>query len=166
MTAFTGTIPTIASGDTTTVPTNLAVYRDALKAESEAWTSYTPAWTASSVNPVIGNGTIVGAYQQVNKKVAFSVVITMGSTTTYGTGTYIVTIPVAAHGRFVANVGLSGCSGTAFLGAQSFPIAVNRYTSSTTIYFGGPTGAALAPAVPFTWANGAILSFGGTYEAA
>lgn len=165
MTVKTGTVPTIASGDTTTVPTNLAEYRDFLKAESEAGTSYTPVWTASTTNPVINNGTIVGVYKQVNKWVTFHVVITCGSTTTYGSGTYIVTIPVAAHARYAQNVGM-GISGTAFLGAQSFPIVVNRYTSSTTVYFGSPTGGAVSPTVPFTFANGAILAFGGTYEAA
>ena len=55
MTTWTGTIPTLAPGDTTAVTTGLATYADALQALSEAWTTYTPTWSASTP-PAIGDG--------------------------------------------------------------------------------------------------------------
>jgi hypothetical protein len=32
-----------------------------------SWTSYTPVWTAASVNPVIGNGSLQGWYKVIGK---------------------------------------------------------------------------------------------------
>lgn len=51
----------------------------------QAWSDYTPPWTGTT-NPAIGNGTIVGRYIQSGKIVRGWFKITMGSTTTYGTG--------------------------------------------------------------------------------
>lgn len=60
------------------------------------WTSYTPVWTAATVNPVIGNGSIIGQFCRIGKVVHFAAQITMGSTTTFGSGQYVVTLPVNA----------------------------------------------------------------------
>lgn len=59
----------------------------------EAWPSYNPEWTADTTNPTIGNGSIVGARRIVGKTCDFRVIITMGSTTTYGSGGYFVSLP-------------------------------------------------------------------------
>jgi len=58
-----------------------------------AWETWTPVWTASTTNPVIGNGTISGSYCRFNKTVIAEGAIIMGSTTTYGTGTYRISLP-------------------------------------------------------------------------
>lgn len=57
--------------------------------------TYTPSWTAASVNPAIGNGTITGYYVRRGRQVTASVRIVMGSTSTYGTGSWYVSLPVA-----------------------------------------------------------------------
>ncbi len=166
MTTFTGTIPTIASGDTTTVPTNLATYRDALKAVSEAWTSYTPTWTAS-VNPAIGNGTRTGKYIQVNKLVTFRIQVTMGSTTTYGTGNWVFSLPVATHSDYAS--GMMMGNALAFdTSAPSFTQVIPVWLSSTSIHIplGNGTNTDVSATSPFTWASGDKLTISGTYEAA
>lgn len=130
-----------------------------------SWDVYTPIWTGSTTNPVIGNGTISGAWIRFGKTVNWRFLIVCGSTTTYGSGTYLLTLPTSCAASYVANQNLSGSSGSAFLGATSFPIAVNRYTASTTVYFSAPSGGVVTPTVPVTFANGAVLAGGGTYEA-
>lgn len=58
-------------------------------------TSYTPSWTASSTNPSIGNGFIQGRYIALEEWCWVSVQISVGSTTTLGSGTYSVSLPFA-----------------------------------------------------------------------
>lgn len=62
-----------------------------------AWTSYTPARTAATTNPTLGNGTLVGAYRYLDAStVLLRVRLTAGSTTTIGTGQYRISLPVPA----------------------------------------------------------------------
>lgn len=60
------------------------------------WISYTPTWTASTTNPSIGNGVLEGGYRRFGKLMEFWVRIVAGSTTTFGSGSYIVGLPLAA----------------------------------------------------------------------
>ena len=75
---------------------NFSKIADGSEVASVAWTAYTPTWTADTTNPVIGNGTIQGKYAKIGRKVTFHFVIIMGSTTTYGTGNYILSLPFIA----------------------------------------------------------------------
>jgi len=141
--------------------------RDNFKAIGDAWTtSYTPVLTGTT-NPAIGNGTAVGHYISAGKLTIFSVKITFGSTSTYGSGAWFVSLPVArASGGviradcFYESAGAARYRGTSYAG------------TTTTIGLGvdaGSAGGALSavdPAVPFTWASGAFLEVSGTYEAA
>lgn len=126
-----------------------------------AWTTYTPTWTAVSVNPAIGNGTISGRYTRWGKHVTTTVVITMGSTTTFGTGTYIFGLPVTAQ----SSTPLSGTgrildSSTTGL----FPLLIVGDTTSTVI--GVASSALVSPTVPMTFATGDQIIYTLTYEAA
>lgn len=96
MTIWTGTVPTITAGETSTYPAKVDTYRDILKATAEAWTSYGSAasFTSSGGDAALGNGTWLGKYRQVGKAVDFYVKVTLGSTTTVGTGNYRVALPV------------------------------------------------------------------------
>jgi hypothetical protein len=69
---------------------------DTLGAAFTMWTTWTPTWTASNTNPVIGNGAITGSYTRVGSTVHFSATILLGSTTTVGVGDYSVSLPLAA----------------------------------------------------------------------
>lgn len=64
-----------------------------------AWVSYTPSWTASSVNPAIGNGTLLGRYRLVGKSCLVMIFLKFGSTTTTGTGAYSLSLPFTAVNR-------------------------------------------------------------------
>lgn len=58
--------------------------------------SFVPVWASSGTQPVISDGTIAGMYQFRNRKIFLVVRIVMGASTTYGTGTYNISIPFAA----------------------------------------------------------------------
>lgn len=172
MTLFTGTaIPTFTAGDTTTVPTNLNVLRDALKGLSEAWTAYTPTWTASTTNPVLGNGSFSGSgYLRVEKLIIGRIVLTMGGTTTYGTGNHSLTLPVAPAAG--AGRGLApGCArdtsatadyplyGVVVAGSTTMAVKTNPTTAGNAL-------ASMTSAVPFAWATTDVLTIEFCYEAA
>lgn len=57
------------------------------------WNSYTPVWGASTANPSLGNGTIVGRYFRLGKFVTVHISMNMGSSTNIGQGQYSWSIP-------------------------------------------------------------------------
>lgn len=127
------------------------------------WTSYSPVWSATTSDPTMGNGTITGHYQELGLTVNIRVVITVGSTTTVGSGVYRFSIPIAAKVN-------SLIPGTYFdQSASQYFVATTRVT--TTALNGdnmrvGVAGSAIpwgatAPVVP---ATSDVIIFSGTYE--
>lgn len=103
--------------------------------QQAAWTSYTPTWTSSGTAPALGNGTLVGYYGKVGRLVTAKIALTTGSTTTYGTGNYIFSLPLAAA---VTGVGTGGF---AHSGAWSIYNAGGAifYTAIAAIQVGAPS---------------------------
>lgn len=138
-----------------------------------AWAAYasTPTWT-STTNPAIGNGTIAGHYVQLGKTVHFRVKITMGSTTTYGSGGYSVGLPVAHnHGAesAIGRVHMLDTSASTRYGGQAYTVSSNSDTvflSYTQASLSLNSSGGITATGPFTWASGDILTVTGTYEAA
>ncbi len=58
-----------------------------------AWQDYTPAWTSSGTQPSLGNGTIVGRYLHIGDMVMARFLLTIGSTSTNGSGDYRISMP-------------------------------------------------------------------------
>lgn len=140
--------------------------RDNFKAIGDAWGSYTPSWTGSTTNPVLGNGTIAGAYAQAGKLVFYKVTLTTGSTSTYGSGAWLFSLPVTASSFSVTAAGSTGfatlydSSGT----TRYFRMAYQN--STTTVAMADMSATLVTATVPFTWATGDSLSIQGFYEAA
>lgn len=138
--------------------------RDPLKALGDPWTAYTPVWSASGTAVSLGNGVITGAWMNTGKLVIGRIFLVMGSTTTYGTGNYSFTLPVASA---VGNqwLPLGGCACRDASAAQTYGIeAFTGGASSVTA--GLNSNARLGQLVPFTWANTDTLAISFTYEAA
>jgi hypothetical protein len=57
------------------------------------WTAYTPTWTASTTNPSIGNGSMVGFYTLFGTTCNFQIYILFGSMTNGGLGVWSLTLP-------------------------------------------------------------------------
>lgn len=143
------------------------------KMAATAWTSYTPAWTGSTSDPVIGNGTITGRYFEFGKNVFYSIQITTGSTTTYGTGQYFVSLPSTSKNDTVEyhSVGHSFDAGgvNRWQITGRIPVNVSRielYAFSLTGVNGRTTWDALSPSTPFNWVASCGLSISGCYQKA
>lgn len=130
-----------------------------------AWSTYTPTWTAATVNPAIGDGTITGHYLRVGKTILFEVVITMGSTTTYGTGQWAVSLPVAPTARYrrfsVDYYDVS--NGGSLEGSGRVASGVCKLHAPPTTAGGYDRGASAL--VPFTFASTDVVTINGMYEA-
>lgn len=123
------------------------------------WTAYTPAWTAQTTNPVIGNGTITGRYCQVGKMVTMFVEIDMGTTTTYGSGAWHIGLPVNSTVSPPPYLG----SGLAYNGTSYIVLPQVSASTYAILLYGAGT---VSGTNPFTWASGNILRVQITYEAA
>lgn len=135
-----------------------------------AWTAYTPSWTGSGTNPAIGNGTLAGRYARIGRMVFFTVDITAGSTTTFGTGFYRVSLPVTATASIPTQLGFGGF----YLednGVQGY-YGIMRLQSTSTVEFLIPSATAdTRPTLwgqtsPFTFGNGDKIRISGWFEAA
>lgn len=132
-----------------------------------AYSSYTPTWGATGVAPATGNGTLVGRYLQIGKFVHYTISLTMGSTTTFGTGEWFFSLPVASSAGITVPVGQT----------YLYDTSAGAATQATARMLGGavccrypatwPNGVETGAtnATPFTWATTDILAFSGVYEA-
>jgi hypothetical protein len=131
-----------------------------------AWTTYTP--TLSGTGWAIGNGTAVGYHTQVGQIGHVRGSVTFGSTSTFGAAPPEISLPYTsrnANPAYWFTVRLRDVSLTSnYIGAGS--LAAN--SNSLLIAKVGADGLAadVTSAVPFTWANGDIISFNITYEVA
>jgi hypothetical protein len=132
--------------------------------------TYTPAWTAVTTNPVLGNGTLTGRYVQIGKWVHLSIDLVMGSTTTYGSGSYSFSLPVNA--RTSSRIGVPGMLTDSSAGARYMLYGYWAGPSSTmALTYHGVVGAnvqslGISQGTPVTLANTDTMIFQGTYEAA
>lgn len=154
-------------GEVVTAAYMNAEIRDQFNDLLSAWTAYTPVWTAATTNPVLGNGTIVGKHRKIGRLVHFQIDLTMGSTTTYGSGAWSVTLPFAAAASSGSRIGNAQALGGSRFGGQ---IVVSPSATGIGAFF--PASSAVsnyssaAAAVPFAWASGNELRITGTYESA
>ena len=135
-----------------------------------AWTSWTPALTASTTNPTLGTGsTTVGEYLQIGKLVFATFTIAFGSSgVNAGSGDYRISLPIAA------NTNARNLGGTLSINDNSTNIVriacplfyVNSTTISLRIDSTVTGGYTVTHAVPWAWA--ALDGLWGTitYEAA
>lgn len=75
------------------------------------WEPYTPLWTATGTAPAIGNGVILGSFILLTDLLIGVISITMGSTTTFGTGQYRLSIPPGFTAK-TGKVQTCACMGT------------------------------------------------------
>jgi len=130
----------------------------------QTWSSYSPSWTAATSNPVIGNGLIVGEYIQFGKLVHFRIGIAMGSTTTYGTGQWRITLPVTpvshlwAFAAELRDTGTASWPGRAVWSDSGY---LEMFTPNTTA---GTADRNVATGVPFSWGSSDVLTVNGSYQ--
>lgn len=127
------------------------------------WANYTPSWGATGVAPALGNGTIVGRVARVGKTTFFQVTILAGSTTTFGTGFFLIGVPDTANlgtsAKFLGEI-LDSSAGQVYFGIGQF-FSTTQFTVYDSVTR-GPIGAA----TPFAFATGDSIVLSGFFEAA
>ena len=148
--------PNFAAGDVLTAAQMNSI--------GEAWTIFTPTWTSSGTPPALGNGINVGYYCQVNKVCFVNVQFFMGTTSTYGTGTYYWAVPSGVNIK-TANMPSNTAIGVGHLEEQStlanIPLTVLVDSASRVrIAWHDPTSILgfvqyqnITNALPYTWSN-------------
>jgi hypothetical protein len=131
--------------------------------KQEAWTTYTPTWTASGTAPVKNNGTITGKYIQIGKTVHYIIYFSAGSTTTYGTGTYAFSLPVTAENDVVSY------TGSAYLldsGTSHYSVVSRITAGASTVVLYNQSSQQIGATNPFTFAQNDRIDISGTYQVA
>ena len=135
-----------------------------------AWIDYTPTWTGSTTNPVIGNGTITGRYSLVNKTVTAQILLKAGSTTTFGSGAYFFSLPVTAAATLVGYPALGAGWGEDASAGAATTFTANVHNSGTTVfglrYTAGSGSGSVTATAPYTWASSDFITATIQYKAA
>ncbi|GAA1164070.1 hypothetical protein F4556_002354 [Kitasatospora gansuensis] len=131
------------------------------------YTAYTPAWTASTTNPVLNNGTLAARWARIGGQINCRGTLQLGSLSNGGTGTWFLSLPVAAASVGIYEIG--SCDYTVlasnnFLGAVEidpggvlmvFPVKTGSTASST---------ANVSNTLPVGASSATRLSWNITYE--
>jgi len=128
---------------------------------NSGWQSYTPTWTAGTTNPSIGNGTLSGRYIQIGKLVYCQFTMRAGSTTTFGSGNWRFSYPVAPNIDNATNYQV-GSIYALDNGAANYN-GITQYAGTTYMGF-IINGNWVSATAPFTWANGDVLEVNVIYE--
>jgi hypothetical protein len=131
-----------------------------------AWQTFTPTWTSSGTSPSLGNGTLTGAYLLQGKSVIWRVHLTMGSTTTYGSGAWRWDTPVTTAGVLAGAGGGLGNGSLYDTSAAARRMRDVYHSSTTYVSLSDQDGNAVGGSTPFTWANGDTVAFQATAEVA
>jgi hypothetical protein len=124
------------------------------------WLEYTPTWTGSGGNPSIGNGTIKGYYKRDGTTLYLRGRIIMGSTTTYGTGEWRVSLPSSAStagatSEYQVGAGMAVDTGTRSYGV--YPVSDPGVSATVLRLFYESSAdsiqASVTATTPHTWAN-------------
>jgi hypothetical protein len=134
-----------------------------------AWTSYTPTWTGSTTDPVVGNGTLLGYYSLVGKTCTVHIDLITGSTTTYGSGNWFFALPFAAVAGHGSRVGTAMTLGTG-VGRYAGQCVVSPTATTTAPFFPDPAGDlqlfSARSDTPYAWTTNQQMRVDVTYEIA
>ncbi len=123
------------------------------------WFAYTPTWTGSVSNPVVNDGTLTGRFSMQGKLVVAKINLTMGAGTTYGSGQWRMTFPIATTaysetpdtqvgGVYLKDAGAANYTGWCDIVTGSDGYIGLTYQNATS----GGLGA-VTPTAPFTFAS-------------
>lgn len=136
----------------------------------DAWVSYTPVWSSSGTAPALGNGTITGKYKKLGTTYHVRIVLTLGSTSTVGTGVYSFSLPVgAALNTLIPGVFQDTSDSSRRYSLTTVVVLTSSTGSNMRMVIDGSTSAAtnvMGASNPVVPANGDILTVCGTFEAA
>ena len=156
----------IANVNATNLRAATAIFERGRTVAAGEWQDYTPTWAASGTAIGLGDATRSGRYALVGKTCYFRVALVMGSTTTFGTGTYTFTLPQTsvAVPNAVTMVGVGSVWDASPSGRYT---CTARLASTTTVeLIVDTTGAQVGQTAPITFAQSDQIGIYGSYEMA
>lgn len=134
----------------------------AINGTTIGFTSYTPTWSSTGTQPTVGNGTITGQTFRLGDLTIDIITLTIGSTTSNGTGTYRFSPSRTMSAALNSTAGFATLldSGTAYYGGSNVVVT----TSTVGIVF--PGGTQWSAGTPFTLATGDVIGSILIYKAA
>jgi hypothetical protein len=130
-------------------------------------TLYTPTLTAATTNPTLGSGSVqAGEYVQTGRTVHGFAQVSFGTSgTAAGSGTYYVSLPVAAWSTTIT-IG-SGFMQDQDTGARKMCIPFTDTSTRVQIFYEAASGfPSVSNSAPWTWAAQDSIWFNFTYRAA
>ena len=115
---------------------------DAYENLTAVWTSYAPTWASFGTQPAIGDGSLTGRSIRVGKFMAFKIVLIPGASTTYGTLTYVFSLPAVPVANQCCTAWLHDTStgfryaGAAVMTSGTAQIDGVQFTNGTTGFSG------------------------------
>jgi hypothetical protein len=126
-------------------------------------TDFQTTWSATTTAPVLGNGTLTSTYIRTGALCWFNISLGMGSTTTFGSGTWTFTVPFqmdATSNTFCGSAIAHQVSGSAWSSGAAY--STDTTNNLITVVFGANVFQADATH-PFTWTTGDSLTVTMTY---
>ena len=121
--------------------------------------AYTSNWSGTTTNPAIGDGTKNSNFSISGSRIFVEIALEMGASTTYGSGSWGLTMPISPSTEITMNAKGHVLVGSAF-----------DLNTLNLVYIGATTGARIrfatgtvGPTLPFTWASGDTLYLTGSY---
>ena len=148
----------ISSSGWTIFYTGLPTANDKLMYVSD----YTPVWSTTGTAPSLGNGTLKGRYVLSGNVCTAEIELIAGSTTTFGTGQFQITLPFT-----VKSTGLraSGCGRVSDTGTTFYIVSAEAITgSSLAVFYTNASANLVQSNSPMVWANGDTLRVTVVYE--
>lgn len=139
------------------------IYASDLNALEFIYAAYTPSWISSGTAPALGNGTLTGRYKRQGDLVAVHINLTTGSTTTYGTGAYTLTLPVGGIVGQLLGVQVKDASAGARYSGQVELVTTDGAGMRMNV---GSSTSNVGATVPMTFASGDQILISGIYEVA
>lgn len=136
------------AGYTWTVPTYTPVNLIQRPIYETRLLDYVTTWASSGTQPAIGDGTITAKYMLKNKFMFNYVLLIAGGTTTFGTGSYTLTVPISPLGYYGHHFVYDSSAGFFYLGDTIYAAGVTINSLRTH------GAAATSATVPVTLANG------------
>ena len=132
--------------------------------QSLVWAVYTPVLAGAGW--AVGNGSLLGSTMKIGQLCYFRIILTFGSTSTYGAAVPSLSLPFPATNTVMPNsfnVVLYDATGSRYLGAMIFATTTTFYVqyyevSGTTIRHNN-----VSSTIPFTWAVNDAIAVAGSY---
>lgn len=128
------------------------------------WASFTPGWLAGSNTPTLGNGSLTGQWRDNFGLIEFSILLSVGSTTSIPGGPWTFSLPATpAAGRWAVPGTATDVSPGVFHGVQA--VVENSGRLGIRTLATGPLPV-VGSTSPFAWASGDSLIVHGSYRRA